>query len=114
MGILAKITGKSLALKQASSKLKSTALYRGVQITPGIEGCCSEAKEATSHRYLSHEIPRLPFASCDFVNCLCTYELFDDRRSDLRRASDIGFDITSSLRTDVDLRRETSDRRKAS
>ena len=113
MGILARLTGKSPAHKQPSSNTKSTALYRGVQIIPSIEGCCREAKAAASHRYLSYEIPRLPLESCDFANCQCTYELFDDRRAELRRASDIGFDMASSLRTDDDLRCEASDRRKA-
>jgi hypothetical protein len=114
MGILAKLTGKKQLNEQSSDSTKSTALYRAVQIVPGIEGCCTEAKAAVTSRYLSHEVPRLPLESCDFNNCQCTYQLFDDRRADLRRASDTGFDMASSLRTAADLRSQASDRRKTS
>lgn len=114
MGLLARLTGKSSAPKEPSNNTKSTALYRGVQIVPGNEGCCKDAKAVTSQRYLSHEIPRLPLESCDFDNCQCTYKLFDDRRIDLRRAADTGFDMASSFRNETDLRQKDSDRRKTS
>lgn len=114
MGLLARLSGKTPEPRKSSSNTKPTALYRGVQIVPGSEGCCGEAKMATSRRYLSHEIQRLPLESCDFVNCQCTYKLFDDRRTDLRRTSDISFDLASSLRIDEDQRREACDRRKTS
>ncbi len=113
MGILAKLTGKKPENEQPTSKTKSTASYRGVQIVPGSEGCCKEATDISSHRYLPHEIPRIPLESCDFGNCQCKYKLFDDRRTDLRRASDVGFDWQSSLRTEVDQRSNDGDRRKA-
>ena len=112
MGLLARLTSKSPAHKQSTSTTKPTALYRGVQIVPSIEGCCIEAKEVSSKRYLSHEIPRLPLESCDFDNCQCTYKLFDDRRNDLRRASDTGFDVASSFLVETDMRQEAGDRRK--
>ena len=112
MGLLARLTGKSPARKQPSSNTKSTAKYRGVQIVPSIEGCCSEVKEVSRRRYLSNEIPRLPLESCDADKCQCTYKLFDDRRIDLRRAADIGFDMASSFGIETDLREEAGDRRK--
>jgi len=114
MGILARLIGKSPSRNQLSSNKKSAALYRAVQIVPSIVGCCSEAKVSAPRRYLSNEVPGLPLESCDFGDCQCTYQLFDDRRADLRRASDIGFDIAASLRTGVDLRSEGVDRRKRS
>jgi hypothetical protein len=114
MGILARLTGKTPEREQPSNNTKSTALYRGVQVIPSSEGCCREAKVAASQRYLSHEIPRLPLESCDFENCQCTYELFNDRRAEPRRASDIGYDMASSLRSEVDLRSEICDRRRTS
>lgn len=113
MGLLARLTGKSPAHKQPSRNTKPTALYRGVKIVPSIEGCCREAKEVSSKCYLSHEIPRLPLESCDFDKCLCTFKLFEDRRADLRRASDTGFDMASSYRNETDLRQESGDRRSA-
>lgn len=112
MSILARLIGKSPARNQPSSNNQPTARYRGVQIVPGLEGCCREAKVAASRRYLSHEVPGLPHESCDFHNCQCTYQLFDDRRADLRRASDISFDIAGSLRTGVDPRSKAGDRRR--
>jgi len=114
MGILARLTGKSPAYNQPSSNKKPTALYRAVQVVPSVEGCCSEAKVAASYRYLSNEVPRLPLELCDFDNCQCTYQLFDDRRTDLRRAADTGYDMASSFRNEADLRKPTGDRRKTS
>ena len=113
MGLLARFTGKSPVNKQPSSNTKPTALYRAVQIVPSFEGCCREAKQVASKRYLSHEIPRLPLESCDSDKCQCTYKLFEDRRADLRRASDTGFDMASSYRSETDLRQDSCDRRSA-
>lgn len=71
--------------------------FRGVEIIPGEDGCCGAAAELTGKRMLSHEVPKLPLTDCTAAECRCTYQLFDDRRTDVRRASDEVYDIASVL-----------------
>lgn len=111
MGLLAILTGKTTARDVPARKKETTPLYRGVQIVTNVEGCCQAAEAIAGHRYLSHQIPRLPLDGCDASKCHCSYNLFDDRRTDLRRASDIGYDMASELRTAENRRDKSSCRR---
>lgn len=99
MGLLAKLTGKSRSRDQSTAAKKMSAAYRAVEVVPGTDGCCQVARSLTGQRHLSHEVPRLPLDECDSANCLCSYQLFDDRRMDARRTSDVGYDLASELRT---------------
>lgn len=99
MGLLARLTGKSRARAESTTTKKKSSAYRAVEVVPGAEGCCQAAQEIAGQRYLSHQVPRLPLEKCDRTNCLCSYQLYDDRRMDARRASDIGYDLASELRT---------------
>lgn len=111
MGLLAKLTGSSRSREQSSAEKKTAAAYRAVEVVPSAEGCCKAATEIAGRRYLSNEVPRLPLDQCDAANCLCTYQLYDDRRMDARRASDIGYDIASELRNTENRRTDSGGRR---
>lgn len=71
--------------------------YRGVQVLAHGEACCQAVKSIADERFLLEEAPMLPLPTCDAETCHCTYRRFDDRRSDIRRTSDLGFDIASQL-----------------
>lgn len=111
MGLLARFLGRSEVRERSKAVVESGARYRGVQIIAGADGCCREAEVAAEDRFLAHQVPRLPLDGCDRERCSCTYRLFDDRRTDLRRASDVAFDIAAELRTAPNRRNELGRRR---
>ena len=102
MGFLARLTGKQTApsKKAANDSNYESSKYRGVQVTANTGACCEAAKAIAGRRFLSNDIPMLPLTDCDSNNCQCTYKLYDDRRTDCRRASDVGFDIATQLSED--------------
>ena len=61
------------------------ARFRGVQLNPNHDDCCDAVRESIGQRFLSNEVPMLPLEDCDSADCRCTYELFDDRRTAVRR-----------------------------
>lgn len=71
--------------------------YRGVQIKPLGPGCCEAVRATMGSRYLSNEVPVLPLDGCDAISCKCTYELFENRRTDYRRAADMILDIATRM-----------------
>ena len=111
MGFLAKLAGRANAVKQPTINKASASAYRGVQVMPGAAGCCSAAESMAGNRFLADEVPRLPLEDCDRASCNCSYKLFDDRRTEPRRASDVGHDMASELRTAENRRSEQGGRR---
>lgn len=99
MGFIADLIGKKsvTAEKTAPKRINHKSKYRGVQVNPRAEDCCEVVRAAVGTRYLSNNVPTLPLEGCDAVDCNCTYELFDDRRTDYRRAVDVMFGIASQL-----------------
>ena len=67
--------------------------YRAVEICADYAGCCQAARDLDGQKFLSNKVPKLPLEGCDAAECSCTYRLFDDRRSEVRRTSDLSFDI---------------------
>lgn len=52
---------------------------------------CSAAAMCRNTRYLSKEAPRLPLSACPHPDeCPCTFRHFEDRRTGIRRGSDLG------------------------
>ena len=102
MGFLARLTGKQTApsKKAANDSNYESSKYRGVQVTANNDACCDAAKAIVGQRFLSNDVPMLPLDDCDSNNCQCTYKLYDDRRTDCRRASDVCFDIATQLSED--------------
>ncbi|MDH3747874.1 MAG: hypothetical protein OER97_06670 [Gammaproteobacteria bacterium] len=97
MGLLAALTGKqSTQTNPASNTLTiDRSRYRSVQVKAANEECCQAVQTLLGKRFLSHEVPKLPLDGCDAHSCQCTYELHDDRRADIRRASDVAYDMAS-------------------
>jgi hypothetical protein len=99
MGLIAKLFPKrSPAACTATGKTKpSKSQYRGVQINVDRTRCCTAVRAIEGQRFLSHEVPALPVDCCDALQCQCSYGLFNDRRTDTRRTSDLIFDVASEL-----------------
>ena len=95
MGLLAKLNGKSTAGTKTSSDR-----HRGVQIVINKNECCQAAVAIADQRFLIEQIPKLPLANCDAAQCGCGYQRFDDRRTDVRRASHVGFCMASQFYDD--------------
>ena len=112
MGLLSKLRGKSGSPASTGSRPPQATKqsYSGVQINMVAEECCQAARELQGQRFLDHEVPMLPLNGCDAVECRCAYERFDDRRTDVRRLSDVGYDMASQLH-DEENRINTSGRR---
>lgn len=87
---------------QKSSLMTETARYRGVQVVADSETCCQAANAVEGQRFLLSQVPMLPLAECDAADCRCTYERFDDRRTDVRRASDVAFDLAGQFQEQED------------
>ena len=113
MGLLAILTGRSGTRDETTPNKKNASRYRGVQVIADAERCCAAAQTIEGNRYLAHQVPKLPLENCDSADCRCTFELYDDRRTDLRRTSDIGFDMASEFRSGENRRTEHVDRRKS-
>ncbi len=50
--------------------------------------CCHAARALKGQRFLAGDAPRLPLPDCDSAACTCRYQHFEDRRMEVRRASD--------------------------
>ena len=102
MGFLANLIRSKDRSRRAVTTTKnatnSRSRFRGVQLNPNNDECCHAVRESLGKRFLSNEVPMLPLAECDSGDCRCTYELFDDRRTDIRRAGDVAHDLLSQLR----------------
>lgn len=112
MGLFSKLSGKPArpATTGAGEPQKKAASYSGVQINVNSRECCQAARELEGQRFLDIEVPMLPLKGCDVAECRCAYERYDDRRTDARRLSDVGFDMASQLH-DKENRVDTSGRR---
>ena len=116
MGFLSSLLGKKSKSKTADPEVNSDkangSRFRGVQVNPNSDDCCEAVQSMIGQRFLSHEVPMLPLNDCDSGDCRCTYELFEDRRTDVRRAGDVTFDIASQLRLVNRRKNETPGRRR--
>ncbi len=99
------------AVKRSRPHLKSvTQLFHGIEVIP-CDAACDAARKVAGHRYLSDEAPRLPMEACNNPQgCQCVYRHFRDRRTDVRRESDVGLpvrDVPQELRLRAGGRRIT-------
>lgn len=62
--------------------------YHAVAIECGRSRACRSARSLQGRRFLAGEAPRLPLSGCDNGTCVCRYQHFEDRRTDVRRAAD--------------------------
>lgn len=99
MGLLTSLIRKQTKQPKTTAAVPTVdnSRYRGVEIVANSRDCCQEAKAVAGQRFLSDQVPMLPLGGCTAEQCRCTYELFDDRRTDKRRASDEIFDVRSTM-----------------
>ena len=111
MGLFASLAGiRTTRTTTTRKRINGKSRYRGVQVNGIRADCCAAVQAVAGQRFLSDEVPMLPLRGCDANDCRCTYELFDDRRTDIRRASDETFHIASQL-CEQDNRSGTASRR---
>jgi hypothetical protein len=113
MGFWAKLTGKATPARESRQTQENVTHheYRGVSVIAAEDDCCQAARDIIGKRYLTDEAPRLPLSDCDAAVCRCKYKRFDERREDLRRSSDIGFDPTIHWQGDENRSKKSSGRR---
>jgi hypothetical protein len=83
--------------KSTSRSFGTEKQYRGAEVVANPSECCQAAKAIAGQRFLPEETPMLPLASCEVTDCRCTYKRFDERRTELRRAADVGYDMATQL-----------------
>jgi len=107
----------SLARKRSAQTTKTSKRtdeknnHRGVEVIGNGDGCCEAARTIKGKRFLKDDVPMLPLDGCDASDCNCSYKIFGDRRTDIRRASDVAFDIASELCEQDNRSGESSGRR---
>ena len=112
MGFIAGVAGiRYKRTTPAGRPAGNKSTYRGVQVIGDGPNCCEAVQAAAGKRFLSHEVPMLPLTGCAADDCRCRYELFDDRRTEVRRGSDVVLDIASQLYEQDDRRSVLSGRR---
>ena len=78
-------TSQRIVHRKTTRVSGARARFRGVQLNPNQDACCDAVRASIGQRFLSGEVPMLPLEGCDSEDCRCTYELFDDRRTTVRR-----------------------------
>ncbi|HEY6598994.1 MAG TPA: hypothetical protein VIZ30_06770 [Pseudomonadales bacterium] len=79
--------------RRTSSQRPGTVrqLFHGVAIEAPEGHGCRAVLALSEQRYLAHEAPHFPLDNCDRrASCRCKYRHYSDRRSALRRETDIG------------------------
>lgn len=89
---------KSKAKKPGNRRLPTARatrqIFHGVAIEPGPAERCQAVLDLVNVRYLADEAPMLPLNECSNPGgCNCTYQHFDDRRTQSRRESDVGLPV---------------------
>jgi hypothetical protein len=81
---------------------KEEPRYNGVEIVPQKGDCCAAVRALAGQRFLAAEAPLFPLPGCDRPNCGCRYRHYEDRRTDIRRVTDLDVAISnySGLRPD--------------
>ena len=92
--------------------LNTDKKYNGVEVHANPATCCQAVRDIAGQRFLSMNAPRLPLDGCDAETCQCSFQRYDDRRTEARRLSDVGFDMASQLHEDENREAPTTGRRK--
>ena len=67
------------------------AIFHAVSVeADDLNSCCTAVIPLLGKRFLSEDAPRLPVESCTSSDCQCTYQHYSDRRTQLRRDTDVG------------------------
>ncbi len=87
-------------------------VFHGVSVHSKAECGCVAVENLSGVRYLSAEAPMLPLDDCNSPGrCQCTYKHYQDRRSGIRRDSDIGLPLNRmAFQNQEDMRLDTGRR----
>lgn len=99
MPILSMLFGrKKSAIPTRAAKPGSTSSpYQSVELVVSPGGCCSASEALSGKRLLASEAPVLPLPGCDQSKCQCRYDRHTDRRTEARRASDVGLHVAADM-----------------
>lgn len=98
-------------VNRSAIRAKPDFQFRGVEVIPDASACCKAVEALAGRRLLVDEAPQLPLPNCDQASCECHFEQYTDRRTDLRRDSDAGFQTMATLFVTENARDERSGRR---
>lgn len=82
--------------------------YAGAEIVPHKDACCGAVQSIAGKRFLATEVPLVPLQNCDQPRCACKYRRYTDRRTNIRRAVDLGVGIAGHGMQRVGDRRRSS------
>jgi hypothetical protein len=78
----------SVAAPVVRQRLRISNPWHAVSIVPQARAC-RLARSFADVRFLSRDAPNLPLADCTVRPCTCHYRHFQDRRTSLRRDSEL-------------------------
>ena len=76
---------------------RTSGPYQCAELVVSPSSCCSAAKALAGKRLLAGEAPALPLPECDQSTCRCRYNRFTDRRTEARRAADVGLRVGNDM-----------------
>lgn len=94
-----------------AAKSNQQQSYRGVEVIPHPSKHCAAVEQIAGYRILAEEAPQLPLPDCDEADCQCRYAQYRDRRTDLRRDSDVGIGTVAAMLNTNNVRAEIPGRR---
>lgn len=113
MGLLAILGGNRAVKTKTVTKqtLPTDDDHNGIEVVANPDSCCEAARDITGQRFLKKDTPMLPLNGCDAQPCTCKYERYDDRRTEARRLSDVGYDMAGHLHPEENRSDTSSGRR---
>lgn len=99
------------SVNQSAIRPKPNFEFRGVEVVPDANACCTAVEALAGRRLLAHEAPQLPMPDCDQPSCECRFKQYTDRRTDLRRNSDAGIGTMADMFVTDNARAERPGRR---
>ena len=100
-------------VNRSARRAKPNSEFRGVEVIPDANACCTAAKALSGRRLLADEAPQLPMPDCDQASCQCRFQQYSDRRTDLRRDADAGIGTMADSFVTKNARVEGPSRRSA-
>jgi hypothetical protein len=82
--------GSSATPKASNVQARQARRFAAVEIVPARGACCKAVKALSGQRFLYGKAPLVPLPDCDQSECKCSYQRLDERRTDLRRDTDLG------------------------
>ena len=82
---------------RAAKPVTASSPYQSAELVVSPGNCCSAAEALAGKPLLAREAPILPLPGCDRSKCRCRYNRLADRRTEARRASDVGMHVAANM-----------------